>query len=92
MLARGGGGGGGASAHLLDFGLQVPQLDALLQVAAVLLGRQVQLLLLLVEELQQVLHPRGHVHVAVAQQLHACTQREGRGGAGVRSWVVVMDT
>lgn len=58
--------------YLLDFSLQVSQLDALLQVAPVLLGRQVQLLLLLVEELQQVLDPRRHVHVPVAQQLHAC--------------------
>lgn len=60
--------------YLFDFSLQVSQLDTLLQVAPVLLGRQVQLLLLLVKELQQVLDPRCHVHIPVAQQLHACRQ------------------
>lgn len=64
--------------YLFDFGLQVSQLDALLQVAPVLLGRHVQLLLLLVEELQQVLDPCRHVHVPVAQQLHACGRETRR--------------
>lgn len=58
--------------YLLDFCLEVPQLDTLFQVSPVLLRRQVQLLLLLMEELQQVLDPCGHVHIPVAQQLHAC--------------------
>lgn len=57
--------------HLFDLGLQMSQLDALLQVPAVLLGGQVQLLLLLVEELQQVLNTGRHVHVTVAEQLDA---------------------
>lgn len=65
--------------YLFDLCLQVPQLHALLQVLAVLLGRHVQLLLLLVQELQQVLHASGHVHVSVAQQLHTCS-RGGRTG------------
>lgn len=60
--------------YLLDLCLQVTQLHALLQVLAVLLRRHVQLLLLLVQELQQVLHTSGHVHVPVAQQLHTCSQ------------------
>lgn len=58
--------------YLLDFCLEMSQLDTLLQVSPVLLCRQVQLLLLLMEELQQVLHSRGHVHISVAQQLHTC--------------------
>lgn len=58
--------------YLLDFCLEMPQLDALFQMSPVLLCRQVQLLLLLVEELQQVLHSCGHVHISVAQQLHTC--------------------
>lgn len=65
------------AAHLLDFSLQVSQLDTLLQVAAVLLRRHVQLLLLLVKELQQVLDPCGHVHVPITQQLHTWRGTEG---------------
>lgn len=38
--------------YLFDFCLQVSQLDALLQVPAVLLSRQVKFLLLLMEKLQ----------------------------------------
>jgi len=68
--------------HLLDLGLQVSELDALLQVSAPLLRRQLHLLLLLVEELQQVLHPCGHVHVPVTQQLHPCGPGPGGGGPG----------
>lgn len=56
--------------YLFDFSLQVSQLDALLQVPAVLLGRQVELLLFLMEELQQVLNPCCHVNIPVAQQLN----------------------
>lgn len=67
-------GRGPAHAYLLDFGLQVAQLHALLQVLAVLLGGHVQLLLLLVEELQQILDAGCHVHVSVAKQLNACKQ------------------
>lgn len=59
-----------APPYLFDFSLQVSQLNALLQVPAVLLGRHVQFLLLLVEKLEQVLHPRGHIDIPVAQQLH----------------------
>lgn len=69
-------GGAEAPAYLLDFGLQVPQLHALLQVLAVLLGGHVQLLLLLVEELQQVLHTSRHVYVSVTKQLNTCNQRD----------------
>lgn len=58
--------------YLFDLCLEMPQLDALFQMSPVLLCRQVQLLLLLVEELQQVLHSCGHVHISVAQQLHTC--------------------
>lgn len=65
------------ASHLLDFSLQVSQLDALLQVAAVLLCCQVQLLLLLVKELQQVLDPCGHVHVPITQQLHTWRGTDG---------------
>lgn len=61
-------------AHLLDLCLQVSQLDALLQVPAVLLGCQVQFLLLLMEKLQQVLHPCCHVNIPVTQQLYAWRQ------------------
>lgn len=42
--------------NLFNFSLQVSQLDTLLQVPAVLLSRQVQLLLFFMEELQQVLN------------------------------------
>lgn len=62
------------ASYLFDFSLQVPQLNALLQVPAVLLGRHVELLLLLVEELEQVLHPCGHIDIPVAQQLHTWRQ------------------
>lgn len=55
---------------LLDFSLQVSQLDALLKVPAVLLSCQVQFLLLLMEKLQQVLNPRSHVDVSITQQLN----------------------
>lgn len=58
--------------YLLDFCLEMSQLDALFQMSPVLLCTQVQLLLLLVEELQQVLHSCGHIHISVAQQLHTC--------------------
>ena len=58
--------------YLLDLGLQVAQLYALLQVLPVLLSCEVQFLLLLVQKLQEVLDPRGHVHISVAKQLHAC--------------------
>lgn len=61
--------------YLLDFGLQVAQLHALLQVLPVLLSREIQFLLLLVQKLQQVLDSRGHVHISVAKQLHACGRR-----------------
>lgn len=61
-------------AYLLHFGLQVTKLHALFQVLPMLLGCDIQLLLLLVKELQQVLDPGGHVHVSVAQQLHTCGQ------------------
>lgn len=63
-----------ACPYLLDFGLEVAQLHALLQVLAVLLGRHIQLLLLLVEELQQILDTSRHVYVSVTQQLHTCNQ------------------
>lgn len=65
---------GAVGPYLLDLCLQVAQLHALLQVLAVLLRRHVQLLLLLVQELQQVLHASGHVHVPVAEQLHTCNR------------------
>lgn len=58
--------------YLLDFCLEMPQLDTLFQMSPVLLRRQVQLLLFLVEELQQVLYSCGHVHISVAQELHTC--------------------
>lgn len=70
----GGTAGGGRGPYLLDLCLQVTQLHALLQVLAVLLRCHVQLLLLLVQELQQVLHASGHVHVPVAEQLHTCSR------------------
>lgn len=66
-----------ARPYLLDFCLQVAQLHALLQVLAVLLGRHVQLLLLLVEELQQVLDACRHVYISVTKQLHTCNQTVG---------------
>lgn len=66
--------GGTAQTYLLDFSLQVPQLHALLQVLAVLLGSQVQLLLLLVEELQQILDASCHVYISVTKQLNTCNQ------------------
>lgn len=61
--------------NLFNFSLQVSQLDTLLQVPAVLLSCQVQLLLFFMEELQQILNSGGHVDVTVAQQLHAWRQR-----------------
>lgn len=64
--------GAEAPAYLLDFGLQVPQLHALLQVLAVLLRGHIQLLLLLVEELQQVLDTSRHVYISVTKQLNTC--------------------
>lgn len=57
--------------HLFDFSLQVAQLHTLLQMSAVLLCSHIQLLLFLMQELQQILNPCGHVHVSVTQQLNA---------------------
>lgn len=51
--------------YLFDLGLQVTELNALLQVTSVLLCGCVQLLLLLMQEIQQVLHPRGHVNITI---------------------------
>lgn len=59
--------------YLFDLGLQVAQLQCLLQPRVRVLCAELHLLLLLVEELQQLLDLRGQVGVFLARQLDPCT-------------------
>lgn len=59
--------------YLFDLGLQVAQLQRLLQPRVRVLRAELHLLLLLVEELQQLLDLRGQVGVLLARQLDPCT-------------------
>lgn len=57
--------------YLFDFGLQVAQLQALLQPCVRVLSALLHLLLLFMEELQQLLNLRGQVHILLPRQLDA---------------------